>query len=169
MVYTIEQGFLTPAKNALTSLKSFLKKAQEHPNAASFPEKRIIDDMNPLTFQVHAATTQVFWALTPLTDGAIVGPDDGFPKHDGFSWDEIFAHIDRALKAIEEADIQYIVENCEKVRKVKMASYEMEIPGVKVSQIMQANIFFHVVTAYNILRKDGVELGKRDFLGAFLQ
>jgi hypothetical protein len=32
---------------------------------------------------------------------------------------------------------------------------------------MLPNFYFHVTTAYNILRHNGVELGKRDFLGAF--
>jgi hypothetical protein len=30
---------------------------------------------------------------------------------------------------------------------------------------VQPNFFFHVTTAYNILRHNGVEIGKRDFLG----
>ena len=29
------------------------------------------------------------------------------------------------------------------------------------------NFYFHVTTAYNILRHNGVEIGKRDFLGSF--
>lgn len=29
------------------------------------------------------------------------------------------------------------------------------------------NFFFHVMTAYDILRHNGVEIGKRDYLGAF--
>ena len=29
------------------------------------------------------------------------------------------------------------------------------------------NVTFHCATAYNILRHNGVEIGKRDFLGAF--
>jgi len=31
--------------------------------------------------------------------------------------------------------------------------------------VAQPNFYFHVTTAYNILRHNGVELGKRDFLG----
>ena len=30
------------------------------------------------------------------------------------------------------------------------------------------NFYFHCTTAYNILRHNGVELGKRDFLGAIV-
>lgn len=168
MVYTIEDGFIAPAKGAIHSVKSILQKAQGYADSASFPEKRIIADMNPLSFQVHACTQQIFWALGALTDGAIVGPDDGFPKHDGFTWDQIYEHIDRALKALEDADMQYMIDNCEKVRDVNFGGYQMSLPGVKVSQIMLANIFFHVTTAYGILRKEGVELGKMDFLASFL-
>jgi len=34
-----------------------------------------------------------------------------------------------------------------------------------ISQFALANFYFHVTTAYSILRHNGVELGKRDFIG----
>ncbi len=36
---------------------------------------------------------------------------------------------------------------------------------VSVSQFALANFYFHITTAYAILRHNGVELGKRDFIG----
>ncbi|KAJ5220107.1 hypothetical protein N7468_009311 [Penicillium chermesinum] len=168
MVYTVEDGFLKPAKNALQALRHCLQKAQEHPNSASFPDKRIIDDMHPLTFQVRAVTSSVFWALTALTDGAIASPNDGFPKVEELTWDQLYEHIDSALKALDSADNAYIIEHVEKVRKYKIGPMERESTGTQAAQIMQANIFFHVTTAYAILRKEGVPLGKTDYLGHFL-
>jgi hypothetical protein len=43
---------------------------------------------------------------------------------------------------------------------------EVTMPGLDyVTQRALPNFFFHVTTAYNILRENGVPIGKRDYLG----
>jgi len=50
---------------------------------------------------------------------------------------------------------------------LKMRSGELHFTGLHyLQQFALPNFFFHVVTAYDILRNQGVPLGKRDFLGS---
>ncbi len=48
----------------------------------------------------------------------------------------------------------------------KARGQEMTLPGqTYFSMAAQPNFFFHLTTAYNILRHNGVDLGKGDFIG----
>jgi hypothetical protein len=55
----------------------------------------------------------------------------------------------------------------EKTITLKFPDGEMSFPGQAfLFGFALPNVFFHVTTAYDILRHNGVALGKRDFLGA---
>jgi len=42
----------------------------------------------------------------------------------------------------------------------------VQLTGLEyLTRMLLPNFFFHVTTAYDLLRKDGVEIGKRDFVG----
>ncbi|MGH8277204.1 MAG: DUF1993 family protein, partial [Steroidobacteraceae bacterium] len=61
-------------------------------------------------------------------------------------------------RALEESETRDI--------KVPSGGRTLEFKGLDFLQHWAIpNVFFHVTTAYNILRHNGVELGKRDFLG----
>jgi hypothetical protein len=61
-----------------------------------------------------------------------------------------------AFEGAEERDI-----------KVPAGERTLEFKGLAyVQRWILPNLFFHVTTAYNILRHNGVEIGKRDFLGS---
>ena len=65
-------------------------------------------------------------------------------------------HLDRA--AFEGADAREIV--------MKVGPQEWKMSGQQfLTTFALPNFFFHVTTAYAILRHNGVEIGKRDFLG----
>lgn len=51
---------------------------------------------------------------------------------------------------------------------LKIGKEEMRFMGpAYLSSFANPNFYFHMTTAYNILRHNGVQIGKRDFLGAF--
>jgi hypothetical protein len=50
--------------------------------------------------------------------------------------------------------------------ELKLGPHTMNFTGVSyISDFVLPNFFFHVTTAYNILRHNGVVIGKTDFLG----
>jgi len=56
----------------------------------------------------------------------------------------------------------------EKTIQLKVAGHPMTFKGLPYLQhYVLPNLYFHTTTAYNILRHNGVEVGKRDYLGKF--
>ncbi|CAL5874598.1 uncharacterized protein PFLUO_LOCUS8895 [Penicillium psychrofluorescens] len=166
MVYTIYEGFVLQAKRALTALSQILHKAEEGPNASSLPSCRLHDDMKSLSFQVFAASTQTLLALAKLTDEPL--PTEDTSKDVVYTYAEMYARIDKVLQALETVDKDLILEHCEAVKPTPIGPNIQPMSGVTFACFMQANIFFHVSTAYGILRKEGVPLGKVDYIMPFV-
>lgn len=166
MTYTIYEGFVLQTKRALTALSNILHKAEEGPNASSLPSCRLYDDMKSLSYQVFAATTQTRLTLAKLTA-------EPFPTEDTKSdvvltYEEMYAHIDKVIEALNTVDRDLIIEHCELVGPTPLGGNIQQLSGIAYASIMQANIFFHVTTAYANLRKEGVPLGKVDYLLPFV-
>lgn len=166
MPYTIYEGFVLQTKRALTALSNILHKAEEQPAASTFPSSRLHADMKSLSFQVFAATTQTLMVLAKLNDEAF--PTDDTTQDVAFTYEEMYARIDKVLLALNAVDKEFVVEHCEEVKPVPLGGAMQPLSGVAYASIMQANIFFHVTTAYGILRKEGVLLGKVDYLLPFV-
>ena len=55
----------------------------------------------------------------------------------------------------------------ERAIELKIAGHELSFKGMEyLVGFALPNFYFHIVTAYNILRHNGVEIGKRDYMGA---
>ena len=77
------------------------------------------------------------------------------------------SRINDTLQAIESVDKDTVVENGDKTRSIPLGEDKPLLSGIVYASIMQANIFFHVTTAYGILRKEGLSLGKIDYILPF--
>lgn len=166
MAYTIYEGFVLQTKRALTSLSHILHKAEEMPNASCLPSCRLHNDMKSLSYQVFAATTQTLLALAKLTAESF--PTEDTSKDVVYTYAEMYARIDKVLQALDTVNKDLILENCEAVKPTPLGADIQPLSGITYACIMQANIFFHVTTAYGILRKEGVPLGKVDYILPFV-
>ena len=53
----------------------------------------------------------------------------------------------------------------DRIIELKLGQRELSLPGLRyLLDVAMPNFYFHVTTAYDILRHNGVPLGKRDFL-----
>ncbi|KAJ5805006.1 hypothetical protein N7474_010893 [Penicillium riverlandense] len=166
MVYTIYEGFVLQTKRALTALSHILHKGEERPDASSLPSCRLHDDMKSLSYQVFAATAQTSLVLAKLT--AEPFPTEDTSKDLVYTYAEMYTRIDKALQALDAVDKDIILEHCEDVAPTPLGGNMIPLSGIAYACIMQANIFFHVTTAYGILRKEGVPLGKADYILPFV-
>jgi hypothetical protein len=152
----------------LKSLDNILDKAVKHAQAKNFDvnnfvEMRLFPDMLPFATQVRIACDNA-----KATASSLSGKEA--PKHEDNekTFEELRARIGKCLAFLETftaADFEKT--NAKTVIKVpnpkgKALYAEEYLLGRQIP-----NFFFHVTTAYNILRKGGVELGKMDYLGAF--
>lgn len=150
----------------LGALSGILKKGADHAAALKIPEEvllnyRLFPDMFPLSRQVQIATDT-------LSRGAarLAGVDlPSFPDVE-----TSFAQlIDRAQKSnayVQGVSSEAMDGRCNTVVNIPIGGGQ-EMPmtcAVYLQSFVFPNLYFHAATAYNILRHNGVSLGKRDYL-----
>jgi hypothetical protein len=152
--------------NALTNLSAILDKAQAHAEAkkidpAVLGSLRLIADMFPLSRQVQIACDTAKGAVARL---ALVE----IPKHEDTEQTipELKARIAKTLDFVRSVPAAAIDGSEDREVVLKMRSGEHKYPGLQyLMGHAWPNFYFHVATAYNILRANGVDIGKRDYIG----
>jgi hypothetical protein len=152
---------------ALGNLSACLEKGQAYAAQRKFEPavllgSRLAPDMLPLTRQVQIASDISKNAVARLA----AREPPRFPDTET-SFEELHARIARTLDYLKSVPASAL-EGAE-TRDIKFPSGDrtLEFKGLDYLQHWAIpNVFFHVTTAYAILRHNGVELGKRDFLGS---
>ncbi|HSA89718.1 MAG TPA: DUF1993 domain-containing protein [Burkholderiales bacterium] len=152
--------------NALRNLSAILDKAQAHAEAKKIDPAvpgglRLIADMFPLSRQVQIACDTAKGAVARLA-----GVD--IPKHEDTEQTiaELKARIAKTLDFLGSVPAAKIDGSEDREVVLKMRSGEHKYAGLQyLMGHAWPNFYFHVTTAYNILRSNGVDIGKRDFIG----
>lgn len=164
MAYSLYDATAVMAKYAITALDGMITKAQEHPNSATFFEARLIDDMKPLTFQVHYATAQAESIAARLS-----GKEPVELEEDVDTYEKMHARTQKAIQALDALDKDAVNKIGETMMTYETGGRELVVPiKATVAQLNLPNIYFHVSMAYAIFRKEGVPLGKRDWSRPFV-
>jgi hypothetical protein len=150
----------------LTALTAILK------TAAAFAEARKIDpsvllnarlapDQFALTRQVQIATDGAKGGLARLAGlEAPAYPDDET------TFEQLEARLAKTIAFLQSVPADQVDGSEERPINVKLRSGELNFTGQDfLLHFVIPNFFFHVTTAYAILRHNGVEIGKRDYLG----
>ena len=122
---------------------------------------RLFPDMLPLSFQVQSTADRVKFTLARLTGKT--------PP----AWDDTEKTLpelkERIKKALDYAETFTEAELDGTETKTLELTYRGNTHTVNALEHVTLNavpqVFFHVTTAYNILRENGVVIGKRDFTG----
>jgi hypothetical protein len=150
----------------LRNLSVLLDRAQAHAEAkkiepSALTAYRLYPDMFPLTRQVQIACDQAKGCVARLA-----GVD--IPKHDDTeqSFADLKARIEKTLKFIESVKPAQLDGAEEREIVLKLRAGDLRFSGLDyLFGFAYPNFYFHVTTAYNILRHNGVEIGKKDFVG----
>jgi hypothetical protein len=148
----------------LRTLSALLDKAgAQGRDPAALLEARLAPDMYPLSMQVHIACDQAVAAAAQLT-----GSDAPALEPRETTAGALAARIARAIDFLK--DLPEAAYDGAAGRKIVV-----EVPGQDFVFDFTAeeflrdwalpHFYFHVVTAYDILRHEGVPLGKRDYMG----
>lgn len=157
---------ITPLKRALNNLSHILKKAEAHADAKAIEHAvllnaRLFPDMYPLIRQVQIATDMSKGAAARLASLDI-------PKYDDneASFADLQARIAKTLAFVDSVKPAQLEGAENHPVTITVRKIDLHFTGqAYVFDWVLPNVFFHVTTAYNILRHNGVELGKPDFLG----
>jgi hypothetical protein len=167
MAMSMYQASIPQFTKMLSNLSNILKKGEEFAKAKNIDGtvlvgSRLAADMFPLAKQVQIACDQVKNGMARL---AGVEP----PKFDDN--ESTFAELqERIAKTIAFAkSIKPEQVDGTEAKEIKFSIREWNFEFVGDQYLMTwiiPNFYFHVTTAYNILRHNGVEIGKSDFLGS---
>ncbi|KAB5542791.1 hypothetical protein GE09DRAFT_1244056 [Coniochaeta sp. 2T2.1] len=154
----------------LKTLDHIITRAEQHaqergldPNV-EYPNARLIDDMNPFTFQVQNATTAVRKTLSRL-----IGEDIGAWNDDERTIADLHRRVALALSLLGTVDHKRIDNRADEIVDLPFGTKVLKL-SARDTALNQGlpNFFFHLQTAYAILRAKGVPIGKGDYLSNFL-
>lgn len=167
MSISIHQASVPVFVQGLKGLKGVLTKAAAHVETKKLdPEAllkaRLYPDMFPLIRQVQIATDFAKGCAARLAGEEVPAWED---IETGF--DDLIARIDRAIAYVEGLDAGKFEGAEDRDITLTRRGETSVVKGLAYFQTQaQPNFFFHLTTAYAILRKNGVEVGKRDYLGS---
>jgi hypothetical protein len=165
MVQTLYDSTILVLQGILGTLTHVLKKAEQQPNADNLlTNARLYEDMYPVTDQVRIAAQYSENILARLTgrEAVTFDPDLG-------SYSKCYERIEHVLKALKEADKDVVNAHAEVIAPTPFGPGNTVDMGAAVwaHSIALPNVYFHLTTAYGILRKEGVPLGKLDYYAGF--
>ena len=162
--------FVDLYSRALTTLSHILTKGAEHAKAQGVGEKemldwRLIDDMQPLRFQISVVCN--FSRQWTARVAGLPVPADIL---DSFSLDTLQAEIGAANAYLAALKPEQFAGRDDVPLKVLIGgSMEPTLPaGQWLTVFATTNLYFHLSTAYGILRSKGVPIGKIDLFAGGL-
>jgi hypothetical protein len=162
MSFTIYDASAAVFTRAMTNIGAWLDKAlAEGKDETALMEGRLSPDMRPLTFQIQTASDSAKGAVARLT--GIEAP----PMADTeASFAELKDRCARTVAFIEGVDRSAFEGAAEREVVLKFGGgMGYRFTGAAfLTGFALPNFFFHVTTAYAILRAAGVGIGKADFL-----
>jgi hypothetical protein len=146
---------------SLTNMRAWLDKAASEKSEAELLEARLAPDMRPLPAQYQMASDSAKNALARLT-----GKDAPSMPDTEQSFAELKDRCDRTIAYLNSFDAAALAgsEDREVVIKFPNGMGYRFVGREYLAGFALPNFFFHVTTAYAILRNAGVSLGKPDFL-----
>jgi hypothetical protein len=166
MTVSMYDASVPSLKHMLGSLASILGKAAEYAaerkiDAGVLIQARLFPDMLPLVKQIQIASDQAKGGVGRLAAVEITSFAD-----DEASFDELQTRIAKTIAFLDSISAQQLDDSAQRDIVLTMHEKTFEFKGQDyLLNWVLPNFYFHVTTAYAILRHNGVVLGKKDFLG----
>jgi hypothetical protein len=166
MTISMYQASVPRFVSILGNLSNILDKAQAHVDANKIDETaltnyRLFPDMLSFTKQIQIACDSAKGVVARLS-----GVDIPVFEDNEKTLAELKARIAKTQTFLQSVTAAQIDGTEDKDIVVKRGDKETHYKGMQfLLGHALPNVYFHVTTAYAILRHNGVELGKRDYLG----
>ena len=165
MSLSMYQATVPPFRSMLKNLQAVMAKAEAHcearkidPNA--FLTSRLYPDMLPFTAQVQIASDNVKGAAGRLAGAEIPKFEDNEK-----TFADLQARIDKTIAFLDTLQESQFDGAAERDIVLQLRDRKLEFKGAAyLLQWANPNIYFHITTAYALLRHGGVEIGKKDYL-----
>lgn len=150
----------------LNALTAILDKAAAHAKAGKYEPEALLTahlfpDMWPLAKQVQAVASHARRGTARLAGLPIPTVDES-----GTSFDDLKGQIAETLAFLKSVDPAAVDAGEQREISFPIGTGQLTMTGTQYLQTFTLpNFYFHLTSAYNILRKNGVPLTKMDFLG----
>jgi hypothetical protein len=168
MAITMYQASVPLFTQMLTSLQACLNKGAAYAEAkkldpAALINARLAPDMHPLNRQVFIATDQAKGGAARLCE-----QEPPLYEDTETTFQELDARLNKTLDFIKRFKPAQFEGSEDREITMQFGPNKFSWKGsVFLFHIVLPNLYFHVTTAYDILRHNGVDVGKRDYLGTF--
>lgn len=164
---TMHRASVPVLLRALKNLRHVLEKGEAHAREKGYEptlllQSRLAPDMLPLVRQVQIATDTAKFAVARLSATESPRFDDVET-----TFGELYARLDAVsdyLRTFDETALQGSEDRAITLTTRTRGELVFDGRGYLFGFVLP-NVFFHVTTAYAILRHNGVSLGKLDYLG----
>jgi hypothetical protein len=166
MKLSMYQASVSAFTRQLNNLIAILDKAAAHADAKKIDPKvllnsRLFPDMFPLVRQIQLATDTARGGAARLAAVEVPAQEDTET-----TFAELVARIRKTVTYLETLKAEQFEGAEDRTISWQTRSSTKTMQGLPYLQNhILPNLYFHITTAYNILRHSGVELGKMDFLG----
>ncbi|MGR9117466.1 MAG: DUF1993 domain-containing protein [Gammaproteobacteria bacterium] len=155
-----------PIVRSLTQLRSILERATHYAEAKRIDPSilvnaRLYPDMYPLKRQIQIASDVAKGAVSRLAEQEP-------PKFEDVenSFPELTERIDKTLAHINSFSAEQIDGTETNIILLPRHDRTSTFTGLTyLTDFVLPNVYFHVTTTYAILRHNGLEIGKKDYLG----
>ncbi len=166
MTISMYQSCVPVFINNLNNLSEILKKAANYAEAKKIEpsvliNSRLYPDMLPLVRQVQIASDAAKASVARLAEIEVPSFEDNET-----SFDELQERIAKTIKFLQTIKPEQI--DGKEELKISYFQHGRDRNFIGLPYLLNwalPNLFFHITTAYAILRHNGVEIGKKDFLG----
>ena len=167
MPHLVYELAIAPMIRSLRNLDAILTKAEAHVAAdenldeATLVQARLFPNMRPLVFQIQVSTDTAKRAAARL-----LGREAPSWPDQETTFADLHARVAKGVEYLQSFRPEEFDGAEDRAIELKLGPTTRSFTGASyLTSFALPNFFFHVTTAYNILRHNGVAIGKRDFLG----
>jgi uncharacterized protein len=166
MRYSIYDASIPPMIRMMQNLSKIMTKAvaeakDKHIELSTLLEARLAPDMHPFTRQIQIASDAVKGAIARLA-----GIEPPSMPDTETTFPELQARLTKTIDFLKSIKRDQLEGAEDRTITMKFPSGDMQFSGRDLlSNFALPNFYFHVTTAYDILRHKGITIGKMDYLG----
>ena len=161
MPLSMYQASIPLLVRGFNNLSAVLKKGEAHPGSAAFVEARLAPDMLTLAGQIQRASDTAKGCAARLA-----GIDNPSFADTETTFAQLQERIAKTVAFLQGVKREQIDGSEDKPIVLKAGSTTLNFTGTSyLLGFVVPNFYFHVTTAYDILRHKGVGVGKMDYLG----
>lgn len=167
MSFSLYSATIPAYLQTLGALAALIDKAEVHCAStgtapAELIEARLAPDMLPFAYQVKSVKVHTLGAIHGVRKG-VFSPDLSTPPDSFAAMRTMIASAAKELEGVSAAEVESFIG---RDMRFEFGESRMDFTAENfLLSFSQPNFYFHMTTAYDILRWKGLQIGKRDYMG----